>query len=308
MSVIKKKVDNINGYLLTTKRVNIVQEKASIFNLPTMFTGGVPACGGFLLMSFAEKTTLILDYPECKPYIKRYMGGEEFLNGNLRYCIRIERDTPKIVIEIPPFKKAFEKVRNFRLSSKSPAINKSADKPYLFNNIKPYKEKEGLCIPVVSSKDRLYIPIGFCDKDTIPNNKLHVIYDWSYYIFALLTSRLHMLWCSAISCRIGGRSLSYSKTLIYNTFPIPKLNEEEKGLLSQYARCILKEREDIGGTLVELYNPKGMPKSLLEIHKELDNYLDTLYMKESGVQTLANDDDRLTMLFTMYQKRKGELK
>ncbi len=311
MKVIKKKVDNINGYLLATSYIKIAQEKTSIFNLPLMFYGGAPSCGGFLLMDFEEKTCLLKDYPECKPYIKRYIGAEELVKGKLRYCIRVEKGTPedilKVILEIPPFKAAFGKVRDFRLGCKSAATSRFSENPHLFVNNTAYKCKSGLFVPVTTSGNRLYLPIKFFNKSTVPANTVLGIYDYEDWLFSVLSSRIHMIWVKTLSGKLEDR-LRYSNTLVYNTFPVPELNDEEKSLLSQYARRIIEERETLGGTLGELYNPKAMPKSLLKIHKELDNYLDELYMKESGVQSLASDDDRLAMLFTMYQKRKEVLK
>ncbi len=310
MSVIKKKVDNINGYLLTTKHIKVVQEKASLFNLPTMFAGGASYCGGFLLLDFEEKVTLLKDYPECKPYIKRYIGAKEILRGELRYCIRVEKDTSKavleVILEIPPFKTAFGKVKAFREGCKKLTTKKFSEKPYLFVESFPYKRKDGIFIPKTSSESRDYLPVDLFDKDAVPSNGVFGIYDYEDWLFSVLSSHMHMIWVKTVSGKMEG-DIRYSNTLVYNTFPVPELNDEEKGLLSYYAKCIIEERESLGGTLGELYNPKTMPNSLLKIHKELDNYLDELYMKESEVQTLGSDEDRLSMLFNIYQKRKGEL-
>ncbi len=306
MSVIKKRVDNINGYLLNSASINITQEKTSLFGLPPMAKGCELGDGLFLTLKEHEKENLLNVSPESNIFIRKFLSAEDFLLGKTRYCLKFNEDNVKEALEIPLLVAAIENVRNFRLNSNSTTINKIAHKPHLFKNVKPYKEKVGLCIPVVSSKDRRYLPIGFCDKDTVPSNKLFVMYDWDYCIFALLASRLQMLWCGVVSCRLGEGSLSYSSTLAYNNFPVPKLNDEEKDLLSYYSRLILETREKIGGTLSELYNPKEMPSSLLKIHKELDNYLDKLYMKESCVLSLASDDDRLAMLFTMYQIKKSQ--
>ncbi len=307
MSVIKKKVDNINGYLLATSHIKVAQEKTSIFNLPTMFAGGASYCGGFLLLDFEEKTSLLKDYPECKPYIKRCIGAMELVKGGTRYCIMIEESTLnnilEVILEIPPFKKAFEKVRDFRKGCKNNVTKKFSEKPYLYVESVRYKCKSGIFVPRTSLESRTYLPIAFFNKDTVPTNTVFGIYDYEDWLFSVLSSRIHMIWVKVVSGRFGN-GLRYSNTLVYNTFPVPELNDEEKSLLSQYARRIIEERETLGGTLGELYNPKAMPKSLLKIHKELDNYLDELYMKESEVQTLGSDEDRLAMLLGMYQKRK----
>lgn len=86
--------------------------------------------------------------------------------------------------------------------------------------------------------------------------------------------------------------------LVYNTFPVPDLNSQSRERLAKSAIGILAAREQFpGSTLAELYDPDGMPQSLRQAHRELDEEVDQLYRKLA----FDSDDDRLRMLFAMYE-------
>ena len=52
-----------------------------------MLYGNKPTDGGNLILSTDEKDTLIVDEPLAKQYIRPFIGAEEFINGNTRWCL-----------------------------------------------------------------------------------------------------------------------------------------------------------------------------------------------------------------------------
>ena len=55
-----------------------------------------------------------------------------------------------------------------------------------------------LVIPSVSSERREYIPIGYLGPETIISNLAFAVYDAEPWLFALLTSRMHMVWTRTV--------------------------------------------------------------------------------------------------------------
>ena len=92
---------------------------------------------------------------------------------------------------------------------------------------------------------------------------------------------------------------SYSNTLGWNTFPIPKLTEKNINDLNTSAENIIIAREEnFPKTLAELYTPSEMPPNLLKAHKENDEIIERIYI---GRQ-FRNDTERLEQLFKLYNK------
>ena len=142
------------------------------------------------------------------------------------------------------------------------------------------------------------MPIGYLDSDTIVSNLAFAVYDAQPWVFALLTSKMHMAWLRAI----GGKMKTdyrYSNTLVYNTFPVPDLSEADKEVLTQRALRVLDVREyHSEKTLAELYDPDLMPDNLRLAHQELDAAVDRLYRR----QGFASDEERLALLIKLYQE------
>ncbi len=90
---------------------------------------------------------------------------------------------------------------------------------------------------------------------------------------------------------------SYSNTLGWNTFPVPKLTEKNKEDLTRAARDILLAREaHFPATIADLYNP--MPGNLRAAHDLGDEVLERIYIG----RRFKNDTERLEDLFQRYTK------
>jgi hypothetical protein len=139
------------------------------------------------------------------------------------------------------------------------------------------------------------------------SNKIFVIYDAEAWLFGLLQSRMHMVWLRAVGGRMKA-DYSYANSLVYNTFPVPNLTEQFKGLLLTGALEILDAREQFADkTLAQLYDPDHMPQILRRAHERLDATVDRLYQSRE----FGSDDERLEILFQMYEdvvgSREGRL-
>ena len=185
-------------------------------------------------------------------------------------------------------------VQDFRLASKKEQTRKRATTPTLFAEDR-YVPAKSVFMPMVSSENRYYIPIGFCDSDVVPNNKSLFVPNASLYIFGVLTSNIHNAWMRVVAGRLESR-YSYGASTVYNTFPFPNPTEEQKEKIEKTAQAILDARSQFPeASLADLYNPLTMPPALRKAHEANDKAVEKAYGK-----TFSNDDERVAFLFEKY--------
>lgn len=291
-------VDNINPYLIPGTTRIVVKERTSLGGLPEMTKGSVTNDKGHLTLSRDEANALKREYAESAQFIHRFYGADELLYDTHRYVLWITDDTLKLANSIPPIRERIERVRRHRLTGGSSA-RATAHVPYRFG-FTSYRALQAIVIPQTSSERRNYLPVALLQPSDIPSQKLCVIYDQRPFILAILSSRLHLLWLATI----GGRmrtDFSYSNTLVYNTFPVPALSNEQQRALAEYSKTILGARaRHPGKTLAWLYNPETMPQNVLETHQQNDIFLEEhIYGRK-----FKDDTERLGYLFAMYARMK----
>lgn len=314
---IVKKVDNINPYL-TEGEVVFVESRSVNINKdsPKMVYGNMARDDGGLILSKSEYNTQIESYPQLKRVFKKFIGSHEFIAGDYRYVMWFNENNIEEYNDIPFVKERLEVVRSARLNSKAESTKIYAEKPHLFvqrgdynKAIENFKgdpdEMLNIIIPRHSSENRLYIPMGILCGGEIIADSAQVIYDSPLYLLGILQSRMHMVWLRNIGGKLETR-YRYSNTLVYNTFPIPELSDEDKSEIEDRISYILDVRDEELLSLAELYgsplatkNPKPMNERLLNAHKALDRYIDKLYSKKE----FSNDEERLSVLLKMYQQK-----
>ena len=320
---IVKRVENINPYLGEGKVIFVESRNENINRgLPTMVLGNMAKDDGNLILTNDEKEKLIEEYPQLRKILKKYIGSKEFISRKYRWVMWFDDDNIKLYKDIPFVKGRLEKVEKWRASSTSDIARKYANKPHLFIQRGEYnKAKErsknrnsemyNMIIPRTSSENRTYVPIGIVEnEDYIISDGAQVIYDAPLYLLGILQSRIHMVWLEAIGGKLETR-YRYSFTLVYNSFPIPDLSEEDKLEIEDRISYILDVRDEELLSLAELYgsplatkNPKPMNERLLNAHKALDRYIDKLYSKKE----FSSDEERLSVLLKMYQQKIDEEK
>ena len=153
-------------------------------------------------------------------------------------------------------------------------------------------------VPIVSSENRPYLPVDLVDAKSIVHNKAFALYDAPLWNMALIASRLHWVWIGTVCVRMR-TDFSYSNTLGWNTFPIPKLTEKNREDLTRCAEDILLAREaHFPATIADLYDPEKMPENLRAAHDRNDETLERIYIG----RRFRNDTERLEKLFELYTK------
>ena len=93
--------------------------------------------------------------------------------------------------------------------------------------------------------------------------------------------------------------MNYSNTLTWNTFPVPKFTEKNRGDLTRCAEEILLAREaHFPVTIADLYDPDSMPDDLRAAHERNDEVFERIYVG----RRFRNDTERLEKLFELYTK------
>lgn len=289
---------NINGYLADGGNVFVMSRRSPLSDLPPMSFGSMPNDGGALVLTDAERNRLIESNPKAEKFIKRFLGASEFIGGEERYALWIDPPSVGDALQIAPIAARVERVRGHREQSERLATQKLADTPYRFGEIR-YQPTESIIVPSISSGLRKYIPIGYLGPETVVSNKGFAIYGAGPWLFALLTSQMHMTWVNAVSGRMR-INYQYSNTIVYNNFPVPPISDALKDQLTVAALRVLDVREyHCEQTLAELYDPDLMPEDLRLAHEAVDDLVDSIYSKR-GYET---DEQRLSDLFAMYEAK-----
>jgi len=225
------------------------------------------------------------------------MGGSDFIRGNKRFTLWIEDEDLDEALKINEIKTRLDKVEIHRINSTEISTREKAKTPNHFY-FTSHENTDSIIIPATSSENRDYIPMAFLNEDTIISNSAMAIYHAEPWLFAVVTSRMHMIWVR----NVGGKlktDYRYSAKLCYNTFPFPDITTKQKENLNLYVFAILDERaKHPSKTMAWLYNPSTMPKGLLQAHQELDLAIEQCYR----LQPFKNDTERLEYLFKMYEE------
>jgi hypothetical protein len=296
-------VNNINPYLVESATIIVYSRKKSLSNLPEMVSGNKAVYGDPLILSVAEKDKILFTNPEANVLIKKYVGNREFIDNIEKYVLWISDEQLDFALSLGPINERIETVKSQRLSSKEIGARNLSSKAHQFRDFKETKITS-IIIPQTGSERREYLPVGFCNNNTIISNASRVIYDSEIWLFSLLTSKLHILWVKAVAGRLK-TDMQYSNTLCYNTFPFPSISKFQKEELEQHTHNVLEQRaKHSERTMAELYDPKKMPVGLKEAHHKLDLAVEGCYRSKP----FENNEERLAYLFSLYEKMIAEEK
>lgn len=293
---------NINGYLADAPSIYLYRRSVALSpTLPRMIYGSKPSDGGHLILDANDRERILKFAPSSAKFIKRYVGSAEYINGLSRWCLVVPDENVTEAKSIPELAGRLESVAQYRAKSTEKSTRDAAKFPnrfYFFG----YKPTDSIIVPSISSERREYIPMGYLGTDVVISNKGFAVYDAEPWVFALLTSKIHMAWVGAVSGRMEMR-YQYSNTIVYNNFPVPSLSDVMKEKLTVAALRVLDVREyHCEKTLAELYDPDVMPQDLRDAHAAVDVLVDSIYSKKP----YETDEQRLSDLFALYEQMSAE--
>ncbi|QHS08799.1 class I SAM-dependent DNA methyltransferase [Sinimarinibacterium sp. NLF-5-8] len=288
---------NINPYLVDASDVVLARRGKPICDVPTIAFGNQPIDGGHLLMTPSEADELRRETPELQPYVRLFLGAEEFINGGERYCLWLKDCPPSVFRKSKLVLDRLNSVRKFRLESKRPATRKLAEVPSTFAFVS-HIEAPYIVVPSVSSERRQFVPIGFSSPEMVVSNLCLAVYDATLFHFGILSSTMHNAWVRAVCGRLKS-DFRYSAAIVYNNFPWPDApSDKQRSAIETAAQAVLEARAQFANaSLADLYDPLTMPPPLLKAHQALDKCVDAAY----GKTKFGSDAERVAFLFERYQ-------
>ena len=125
-------VKNINPYLVEGVNATLQSVNTPLCSVPKMQSGSAARDGGFLLFSEIEKNQIIADHPQTSSFFRKFISGDDFLNGKIRWCLWLKNISSQNFRDISAFQERFKSVKTFRNDSTRAGTKKMADLPYLF--------------------------------------------------------------------------------------------------------------------------------------------------------------------------------
>jgi hypothetical protein len=286
---------NISPYLLPMANIWMRPLAEPNNGLMPLLYGSKPVCGGGLILSIDEAKALENADQRVKTYLRFFIGSDEITSGKVRKCLWIEDDELAIAGSMTPIVSRLKVVENARLGSKKKQTRDFADRPHRF--IERRRTTQAfMALPCVASESREYLTPVFLTEEYVISNRCFGAYGAPPWLLAVISSRLHYLWCETTSGKLETR-LNYSNTLTWNTYPIPNLTDKNQADLTRSAENILLAREHhFPITIAELYDPEQMPEDLRQAHERNDEVLERIYIG----RRFKNDTERLEKLFDLY--------
>lgn len=313
---------HINAYLIDAPNAFAEPRGTPLCDIPPMTYGNKPTDGGNFILSEEERSAILNATPALEPYIRRYVGAQDFINNNVvRYCLWLKDVSPAVFRKNREVMRRIEAIRDFRLKSSAAPTRKMAEQPWRFFST-PQADGNYLAIPEVSSERRQYIPIGFMDCSVIASNKLLIVSGASLYHFGVLTSSVHMAWMRRVAGRLEMR-YQYSGAIVYNNFPWPEVGERGDSEItpnlqnsqspsneSNHSESLRQKIESTAqsildaralypdSSLADLYGPLTMPIELRKAHAAND----AAVMKAYGLAPYTSEPEIVAHLFRLYSE------
>ncbi len=299
----ERKVKNINPYLVEGSDTVILKRKKPICNVPLISFGSMPNDGGYLLLNDEEKKELLEKEPQSVNFIRPLLSAREFFNATNRWCLWLENIKPSELKNNPEILKRVQLVKEYRSKSKREATKKLAAFPTLFGENRQPKT-DYILVPLHSSENRKYIPLGLFSNNYIANNSTSLIPNSNLYHFGILMSEMHMTWVNYVCGKLEGR-YRYSNEIVYNNYPWPESpTKKQVSAIEKAAQKVLDVRVEYdSSSLSDLYDPIAMPPKLVKAHQALDKAVDRAYRP----QPFINETKRIEFLFELYEKYTGGL-
>ena len=307
-------VTRINGYLINGPQYAVPARSKPPEGRLKMHKGSQPTdgarikkpAGGYLkfsnliLENSARKELLAVD-PNCEKWLKPYVGGDELISGQWRWCLWLKDANPSELKASKAIIERLERVRSGRLQSTTASVRAYAKYPTLFTQDRQ-PDTDYLAMPEVSSETREYVPINILPPTVIASNKLQIIPGAPLYYFGILTSAMHMAWLRHVGGRLKS-DYSYAPA-VYNSFPWPAMTAAQRKQIEGLSQAILDARALFSDSSLDvLYDADAMPPELRKAHTTLDKAVGRLYRAKG----FASERERVEHLFMLYEKMHAPL-
>lgn len=290
-------VSNISPYLVPGKNVFVSSSSTPLSIDSALDRGSAPTDGGAYLFGSSDRDQAVEGYPFLAKAIVRAYGANEFAKGLIRWALKPDLLSREVWMANDFVASRVSAVRKSRSMSPKEATKNAANTPERYTEDR-FIADPIIFVPQLVAEGREYVTPGLLPANSMVLAPHFQIDAESLVPFALIASRLHMVWIATVCGKLK-TDFRYSNTLGWNTFPIPLLTEQNKTDLTACAEDILLAREaHFPATIAELYDPDKMPDNLRRAHERNDEVLERIYIG----RRFKNDTERLEKLFDLYTK------
>ncbi|MGM1030616.1 MAG: class I SAM-dependent DNA methyltransferase [Actinomycetota bacterium] len=285
----------INGYLVDGPNVLVEQRREALATaLPTVTMGSMPRDGGHLIVEAHEHAEIAAD-PVAAKYLRRFIMGRELIHDLPRWCLWLVDLDPADVGRSQVLRDRLTKVKRFREESRASSTREMAATPHLFGQrSQPTVPYVG--IPKVFSEARAWATCALLPPDVIAGDKVYRCDDPDGFAFAILSSSAFITWQKTVGGRLKSDP-SFSNTIVWNTLPLPAVDEKHRESIIAGGRAVLDARAlHPDRSLAEHYNALAMAPALLKAHRQLDSAVDAVL----GLRGKVEELDRQRALFKSY--------
>ena len=240
--------------------------------------------------------------PIAAKYLRPFRMGKELVQGLDRWCLWLGDSgfDPNDIARSPVLSERVAANKQYRDNApKKGDAYKYRDTPHLMrpNPHRPLVPYVG--IPRVVSETRKFYTVDHLPPDVIAADSVYTALDPDGLLFALVSSSTFITWQRTVGGRLKS-DLRFSNTLVWNTFPVPELDEKTRQRIIAAGEKVLWARElhpDL--SLAEHYTPLAMNPILLKAHDELDREVDKAF---GATRKLTNERQRQELLFANYSE------
>lgn len=290
--------NGINGYLVDAPDVFIATRRNPLSpQLPAVNAGSKAVDWGYLTVEEDEHAEVAAD-PVMSKYLRRFIGGDELINGLDRWCLWLVDLQPRDLEASPALRSRVGEVKSRRAASRKEPTRRLADTPHLFGEryqpTVPY-----LGIPQTFSENRRYATADRLDADVIASMKLFTCPDPDGFAFAVVSSSMFITWQKTIGGRLKSDP-SFSNTLVWNNLPLPAQEPALRAQIIDAGRGVLTARAlHPTRTLADHYQSLAMDPELVKAHRALDRVVDKAFGAPRGT---GSEVQRQKVLFARYSE------
>ena len=291
-----KLCDSIAPYLIPGPKVICETRNAPLSTLAQMKMGSNSVDGKRLILERDDLDRVLTECPPAKKFIRMYGGTKEMVAGDNRWCIWVSDNQVEEAKSLAPISDAIGACLVYRNGAGRDA-KKAAKRPHSFC-YSTYEDRDFIQVGNTIGNSFSFVPADIKEKGFVSNHNAFVVYGAPLVELSVIVSTIHRVWAEAIAGRLGN-GIRYGNTVVYNTFPVPLLTEQNKADLTACAEDILLAREaHFPATIANLYAPDNMPENLRHAHERNDEVLERIYIG----RRFRNDTERLEKLFELYTK------
>jgi hypothetical protein len=288
------RASHINGHLQDAEEFYVPKRSEPLsLDLPNVNFGTMPIDDGNLIVE-ASEISLFLQDPIAKKYIRPFIGAKELIQNRERFCLWLEELSSADLRASDLLRSRIEGCKAFRYASpKGGDAYKYRDTPHLFRPNKKRPKVPYVCLPRVVSTNRLFFTVSFLESEVIASDAVFTAEDPDGFAFAIASSSMFITWLRLVGGKLKS-DLRFSNTVVWNNFPLPKIDEQSRLDIANAGKAILEyRREHPNRSLADLYDPMVADPKLLSIHTRLDRAVDKAFGHDSP---LASNSDREILL------------